>query len=250
MPAKSRQATPWRPKRAMVLAAGLGLRMRPLTEDLPKPLVKMAGKPLIDHALDRLAEAGIEEAVVNVHYLAEQLERHLRKRKSPRIIISDERKKLLDTGGGVAKALPQFGDEPFLICNSDSISSGGASDSLTRLAAMWDGERMDSLMLLASSAHSLGYDGSGDFAMSPDGHLRRRAEREVTPFVFTGFSIAHPRMFQDCPQGAFSLNLLWDRTIAAGRLYGLRQDGVWMHIGSPAALTAAERYWEIGELYF
>jgi MurNAc alpha-1-phosphate uridylyltransferase len=250
VPGKPRQAMPWRPKRAMVLAAGLGVRMRPLTESMPKPLVKMAGKPLIDHALDRLAEAGIEEAVVNVHYLADQLERHLRKRKAPRIIISDERRQLLDTGGGVAKALPQLGEEPFLICNSDSISSGGASDSLARLAGMWEAERMDCLMLLAAAAHSLGYDGPGDFAMSPDGHLRRRAEREVTPFVFTGFSIAHPRLFEDCPPGAFSLNLLWDRAIAAGRLFGVRQDGVWMHIGSPEALKSAERYWEIGELNF
>lgn len=232
----------------MVLAAGLGLRMRPLTENLPKPLVKMAGKPLIDHALDRLARVGIEEAVVNVHFLADMLERHLRKRKSPRIVISDERKRVLDTGGGVAKALPLLGAEPFLICNSDSISSGGTGDSLARLFEIWDGERMDSLMLLASAANSIGYDGPGDFAMSPDGHLRRRREREVTPFVFTGFSVAHPRMFDNCPKGPFSLNLLWDRAIEAGRLYGLRQDGLWMHIGSPDALGAAERYWELGEL--
>jgi MurNAc alpha-1-phosphate uridylyltransferase len=234
----------------MVLAAGLGLRMRPLTENLPKPLVQLAGKTLIDHVLDRLSEAGIAEAVVNVHFLADKLERHLRKRKSPKIIISDERKVRLDTGGGVAKALPLLGDAPFLICNSDSISSGGASDSLTRLFEMWDDARMDSLMLLASVANSLGYDGAGDFAMAPDGHLRRRREREVTPFVFTGFSIAHPRMFKGCPTGSFSLNVLWDRAIETGRLYGLRQDGVWMHIGSPDALRAAERYWEIGELYF
>jgi MurNAc alpha-1-phosphate uridylyltransferase len=234
----------------MVLSAGLGLRMRPLTETRPKPLVMMAGKPLIDHALDRLIEAGIEEAVVNVHYRADQIERHLKPRKVPRIVISDERPVLLDTGGGVAKALPHLGDEPFLICNSDSLSLGGASDSLTRLFSMWDGERMDSLMLLASAANALGYDGSGDFAMAPDGLLRRRVEREVTPFVFTGFSIAHPRLFEACPSGPFSLNLLWDRAIEAGRLYGVRQDGVWMHIGSPDALKAAERFWEIGELYF
>ena len=250
MPAKRKSQSPWRPRRAMVLAAGLGLRMRPLTEDKPKPLVLMAGKPLIDHALDRLASVGIEEAIVNVHYRADQLEAHLAKRRSPRIVISDERGELLDTGGGVARALPKLGDEPFLICNSDSISSGGTKDSLFRLFDMWDGERMDSLMLLASASGSLGYDGAGDFAMSPDGHLRRRSEREVTPFVFTGFSIAHPRMFAGCPEGRFSLNLLWDKAIDAGRLFGLRQDGIWMHIGSPDALRAAERCWEVGEIYF
>ncbi len=250
MPAKPKTKAKWRPRRAMVLAAGLGLRMRPLTEDRPKPLVPMAGKPLIDHALDRLATAGIEEAVVNVHYRADQLVTHLKKRKSPRILISDEREELLDTGGGVAKALPLLGDEPFLICNSDSISAGGTTDSLLRLFDMWDEARMDSLMLLASAANALGYDGPGDFAMTPDGHLRRRTEREVTPFVFTGFSIAHPRMFTGCPQGRFSLNLLWDRAIDAGRLFGLRQDGIWMHIGSPDALRAAERCWEVGEIYF
>lgn len=233
-----------------MLAAGLGRRMLPLTETKPKPLVALAGKPLIDHVLDRLAEAGIEEAVVNVHYMAEQVERHLQERKAPRVLVSDERKQLLDTGGGVLKALSKLGDEPFLICNSDSISSGGVSDSLARLFSMWDGDRMDSLMLLATAANSLGYDGAGDFVMSADGLLRRRGEREVAPFVFTGFSIAHPRMFKDCPTGPFSLNVLWDRAIESGRLHGLRQDGVWMHIGSPQALAAAERFWEIGELYF
>ncbi|MEZ5923382.1 MAG: nucleotidyltransferase family protein [Hyphomicrobiaceae bacterium] len=240
----------WRPRRAMVLAAGLGLRMRPLTTALPKPLVTVAGKALIDHTLDRLADAGIEEVVVNVHYLADMLEDHVRDRVSPRVIISDERQALLDTGGGIVKALPHLGREPFLICNSDSISSGGVSDNLDRLCRMWDPDRMDSLMLLASSANALGYEGTGDFAMCPDGLLRRRTEREVTPFVFTGFSIAHPRLFEDCPQGAFSLNLLWDRAIERGRLYGVRQDGTWMHIGSPDARAAAERFWQIGELYF
>lgn len=250
MPAKPKPSKDWRPKKAMVLAAGLGRRMLPLTETRPKPLVELAGKPLIDHVLDRLAEAGIEEVVVNVHYMADQLERHLEGRTSPRIHISDERKQLLDTGGGVAQALSKLGDEPFLICNSDSLSSGGVSNSLARLCHMWDGARMDSLMLLATAANSLGYDGAGDFSMSPDGLLTRRAERQVAPFVFTGFSIAHPRMFKDCPKGAFSLNVLWDRAIESGRLHGLRQDGVWMHIGSPGALAAAERFWGIGELYF
>ena len=239
-----------RPKRAMVLAGGLGLRMRPLTLDKPKPLVMLAGKPLLDHVLDRLGAAGIETAVVNVHYLAKQIEHHVKGRKSPKVLISDERDKLLDTGGGVLKALDKLGPDPFLICNADSLSIPANPTSLHRLASAFDPDHMDCLMLLATAATAVGYDGMGDFYLTPDGLLKRRREREVAPFAFTGTSIAHPRLFKDAPQGPFSLNRLWDRAMDTGRLHGLRLDGLWMHVGSPAALKEAERVLATGELYF
>ncbi len=226
---------------AMILGAGLGTRMRPLTELVPKPLVRLAGRPLIDHALDRLQEAGITRAVVNVHYLADRLEAHLKDRKSPQIIVSDERAQLLDTGGGIANALPLIGPRPFVIHNSDTVWIEGLSGAIARLIAAWDDERMDSLMLVALAASSVGYDGHGDFDMSPTGLLTRRKERQEAPFVFTGVSIAHPRMFEGAPRGAFSLNRLWDRAIAQGRLYGVRLDGIWMHVGTPEALAEAEQ---------
>jgi MurNAc alpha-1-phosphate uridylyltransferase len=215
--------------------------MRPLTDMVPKPLVRLGGRALIDHALDRLEEAGIKRVVVNVHYLADQLEAHLKSRKSPQILISDERGKLLDTGGGVVNALPLIGDGPFLIHNADTAWIEGIGGSLSRLIAAWDGERMDSLMLLALAATSIGYDGHGDFNMDSSGVLSRRTERQEAPFVFAGVSIAHPRMFKGAPKGAFSLNKVWDRAIAARRLYGSRLDGVWMHVGTPEALLEAEQ---------
>lgn len=230
----------WRPKAAMVLAAGLGKRMRPLTDLMPKPLVPLKGKPLIDHVLDRIAAAGIPRAVVNVHFGADALEAHLRTRERPRIAIANERRKLMDTGGGVKKALPKLGDEPFLIHNSDSIWIEGVGANLERLSDTFDAARMDSLMLVVAGSESVGYEGRGDFVMSPDGRLRRPAERELAPFVFTGVSIAHPRLFAGAPEGPFSLNLLWDRAIESGRLHGLRLDGLWLHVGSPEALTQAE----------
>ncbi len=234
---------------AFVLAAGLGTRMRPLTEAMPKPMVPLAGRPLIDHVLDRLAAAGIERAVVNVHHHADLLEKHLAQRRGPpSVAISDERGVLLDTGGGVVKALPLIGDEPFLIHNSDSVWLEGASANIPRLLDLWDGERMDSLMLLAPVAQSLGYDGGGDFAMGGDGRLTRRGEGRLVPFAFAGVSIAHPRLFEGAPQGRFSLNSLWDRAIAAGRLHGLRLDGLWMHVGTPEALAEAERRIASGEM--
>jgi MurNAc alpha-1-phosphate uridylyltransferase len=226
---------------AMILGAGLGTRMRPLTDLVPKPLVRLDGRALIDHALDRLEAAGIKRVVVNVHFLADQLEAHLKGRAGPEIIISDERAKLLDTGGGVVKALPLLGDKPFLIHNADTAWIEGIGGSLSRLIAAWDGDRMDSLMLLALAASSVGYDGHGDFNMEPSGVLTRRQERREVPFVFAGVSIAHPRMFRDAPNGAFSLNRLWDQAIAARRLYGTRLDGVWMHAGTPEALAEAEQ---------
>jgi len=239
-----------RPTKAMVLAGGLGLRMRPLTLTTPKPLVQLAGKPLLDHVLDRLSAAGIEMVVVNVHYLPEQIEAHVNARSSPRVIISDERKKLLDTGGGVLKALDKLGPDPFLICNADSFSMSAASNALSRLAAAFDPDNMDCLMLMATTANTIGYDGYGDMFMASDGLLKRRREREVAPFVVTGTSIVHPRMFREAPKGPFSLNRLWDRAIEEGRLHGLRQDGVWLHIGSPGALREAEQMLSSSELYF
>src|SRR5205085_7371807 len=197
------------PPRAMVLAAGLGKRMRPLTDTVPKPLVKVAGRALIDYTLDRLADAGVETAVVNVHYFADTIEKHVKSRTRPKIVISDERAELLDTGGGVVKALPLLGDAPFFHVNSDTIWIEGVTPNLGRLAAMFDPAAMDAVMLLAATATSIGYDGRGDFSMAPDGRLTRRGEREVVPFVYAGAAILSPGLFADAPQGAFSLNRLF-----------------------------------------
>lgn len=227
-------------RRAMVLAAGLGTRMRPLTDTLPKPLVRVAGKALLDHVLDRLADAGVETAVVNVHHMAAQIENHLKGRTRPNIAISDERAELLDTGGGVVKALPLLGDRPFFHMNSDTAWIEGVTPNLSRLAAQFDSGRMDMLLLLASTTGSIGYDGRGDFLMAPDGRLSRRGEREVVPFVYAGAAILSPAIFAGAPQGRFSLNKLFDRAIETGRMYGLRLEGTWMHVGTPEAIKAAE----------
>jgi MurNAc alpha-1-phosphate uridylyltransferase len=224
----------------MVLAAGLGQRMRPLTLTLPKPLVRIGGRAMLDHALDRLDEAGIETAVVNVHHLAELVERHLQGRLRPNIVISDERALLLETGGGVKKALPLIGPAPFLALNSDSLWVEGKRSNIAGLIAAWDAERMDLLLLLASRETSLGYEGRGDFAMDPDGLLRRREEGEVCPFVYAGVAILKPELFGRTPDGPFSLNLLFDRAIAAGRLHGLPLDGQWLHVGTPDSIPPAE----------
>lgn len=229
-----------RPTTAMVLAAGMGVRMRPLTDDRPKPLVALRGRTLIDHVLDRLEAAGVTRAIVNVHYRAEQIIAHLASRQRPDIVISDECEKLLDTGGGIVKALPLIGDMPFVIHNSDSVWTEGVGSNLDRLLSHFDGDAMDSLMLLAPTAGCLGYQGAGDFAMDQQGRLRRRREREVVPFAFTGVSVAHPRLFEGAPRGAFSINRLWDRSLSEGRLYGLRLQGLWMHVGTPDALAEAE----------
>jgi MurNAc alpha-1-phosphate uridylyltransferase len=226
--------------KAFVLAAGLGTRMRPLTDRVPKPLVGLAGRTLLDHVLDRIAEAGIGEAVVNVHYLADQIEQHLRGRRAPRITISDERAQLLETGGGIAKALPLLGDGPFLVHNSDSVWREAGLSNLAALAAAFDAGRMDGLLLLADRSTSLGYAGRGDFHLGADGRLRRVAPNETARFVFAGVSIATPRLMCDCPPGAFSLNRVWDRALAEGRLFGLALAGTWMHVGDPAALRDAE----------
>ena len=232
---------------AMVLAAGLGKRMRPLTDTKPKPMVTLAGRPLIDHTLDRLAAAGIARVIVNVHYMADALEAHLTDRRDkelpPEITVSDERGVLLETGGGIVKALPLLGDKPFLVCNSDTTWAETADvDNFGMLMSAWDGSRMDSLLLLAEKDHSIGYSGDGDFDLADDGRLTRRAEGASTPYVFAGVSIAKPEMFADTPEGPFSLNVLWDKAIAAGRLYGVVLDGWWMHVGTPEALADADLF--------
>jgi len=231
---------------AMVLAGGYGERMRPLTLRMPKPLVPLAGRPLIDHVLNRLAGAGVETAIVNVHYLPEQIEESLARRQGmkPAILISDERDKLLDTGGGAKRALPLLGLGPFFIHNADTVWSEGASPALSRMLKLWNPKTMDSLLLLAPLASSIGYGGKGDFAMAPDGRLKRRGERQIVPFAFAGVSLCDARLFADAPDGKFSLNLLWDRALAEGRLYGMRLDGHWMHVGTPEALAEAETWFE------
>ena len=229
------------PQSAMVLAAGFGQRMRPLTDTMPKPLVKVAGKALLDHVLDRLADAGVAQAVVNVHYLAAQIERHVAGRARPRITISDERAELLDTGGGVVKALPLLGVAPFFHINSDTIWIDGVKPNLTRLAENFDPATMDALLLLAPGAGSIGYTGRGDFLMASDGCLSARPERDIAPFVYAGAAILSLRLFDDAPQRAFSLTKLFTRAIEAGRLHGLRMEGLWMHVGTPEAIAEAEQ---------
>lgn len=230
----------WVPETAMVLAAGLGTRMKPLTDTLPKPLVPLAGRALLDHVLDRIADAGIPRAVVNVHYLADKIEAHVAARMRPAITISDERDALLETGGGVVRALPLLGATPFLIHNSDSVWIEKGASNLRRLAAAWDPARMDSLLLLARRDTSLGYDGKGDFELHVDGRISRRLRDTESAYVFAGVSIACPAMFEGAPQGGFSLNRLWDKAIERGRLMGLVLDGIWMHVGTPEALAEAE----------
>jgi MurNAc alpha-1-phosphate uridylyltransferase len=231
-----------KPTVAMVLAAGLGTRMAPLNGGaLPKPLVQLGGRPLIDRVLDRHVEAGIRRTVVNVHHKADLIEAHLKRRVAPQIEISDERGQLLETGGGVKRALPRLGAGPFLIHNSDSVWIEGVGSNLARLFEAWDGGRMDCLMLLALTSQSLGYSGRGDFAFEADGRIRRRVEQEIVPFAFAGVSLAHPRLLDGSPDGAFSLNLVWSRAIATGRAFGLRMEGTWMHVGTPEALAQAEQ---------
>ena len=224
----------------MVLAAGLGTRMRAFNGQVPKPLVQVGGKALIDYVLDRLADMGVERAVVNVHHLADQIEQHLRPRQRPRIVISDERHALLGTGGGVVKALAALGDAPFFHVNSDTIWIDGVKPNLGRLAAAFAPDRMDALLLLAPTATSIGYAGRGDFAMTTEGRLVRRGEREVVPFVYAGAAILAPALFRGAPTGAFPLTAVFDQAAEAGRLYGLRLEGVWMHVGTPEAVAAAE----------
>jgi N-acetyl-alpha-D-muramate 1-phosphate uridylyltransferase len=227
------------PVRAMVLAAGKGLRLRPITLSRPKPLVEVGGQTMLDGVLDRLAEAGVAEAVVNAHYLGQMIESHLQGRTRPRIHLSHE-EALLETGGGVKKALPLLGEEPFFVINGDILWRDGKVPALRRLAEAWDGARMDALLLLQPTATAVGYEGLGDFVMDQLGRLRRREEGEVAPFLFAGLQILSPGLFAGTPDGPFSLNLIYDRALAAGRLYGLRHDGAWYHVGTPEDLQRVE----------
>jgi N-acetyl-alpha-D-muramate 1-phosphate uridylyltransferase len=229
----------WTPDIAMVLAAGLGTRMRPLTDTLPKPLVRLGDRALIDHVLDRVAEAGVPRAVVNVHYKADALQSYVSVRALPEITVSNEREKLLDTGGGTRRALPQLGPGPFLVLNSDSVWIEGADRNLTRLFDCWDGDHMDCLLMLALASSAVGYSGKGDFSHEADGRVRRRRADESVPFVYTGVQIVHPRLFADAPEGAFSFNTLWNRAMLQGRAYAMRMNGLWLHVGSPAELELA-----------
>lgn len=228
------------PTDAMVLAAGLGTRMRPITDSKPKPLVEVGGKTLVDHVLDKLAEGGIAKAVVNVHHHADQMEAHLAGRTSPAIEISDERDRLLDSGGGVVKALPRLAGDAVFILNADTFWLDGASQNVERMREVWDPARMDALLLVAALTASVGFDGAGDFFLSQDGRLRRRPEREVTPFAYAGVAIMSRAAFANAPEGPFSLNRLWNEAIEADRLFGLRLDGLWLHVGTPQAILEAE----------
>jgi MurNAc alpha-1-phosphate uridylyltransferase len=228
------------PSKAMVLAAGLGVRMRPLTDNMPKPLVCVAGRPLLDHVLDKLGDAGVSEAIVNVHYLPDQIIDHTASRTRPRVIISDERDEVLETGGGVVKALPLLGSAPFFLVNADTMWIDGVRPNLTRLAETFDPAKMDILLLMAPTTSSIGYGGRGDYAMLPDGPLRKRKEHQVVPFVYAGAAIMSPSLFADAPAGKFSLTKLFDAANEQERLFGLRLDGVWMHVGTPDAVHAAE----------
>ena len=235
------------PKKAMVLAAGLGRRLRPITSNLPKPLVKLANRTLLDHTLDHLVAAGVECAVVNIHYLADQIKSHLLSRNDLEIIISSEEENLLETGGGVKKALEHFGNEPFYVSNADVFWLNGPTMALERMIEQWNKSQMDALLLLHSTVEAYGYDGNGDFEVDPLGKLSRRLEKEVTPYLFTGVQIIHPRIFKDTPNGKFSLNIIYDRAIEVGRLYGIAHDGEWFHIGTLDGLTDAEFY--MGQRY-
>ena len=230
-----------KPGAAMLLAAGLGTRMRPLTDTTPKPLIEVRGRSLLDHALDRVAAAGISRVVVNVHHLADQIEDHVATRKDLDITVSDEREVLLETGGGIKHALPLIDADPFVAINADSLWIDGATPLLQRMMRSWDARRMDMLLAVHATAAATGYDGRGDFTMETTGRLDRRTERGVGPFVFMGVSLLRPKLFADTPDGAFSLSRLFDRALEAERLHGLRHDGLWMHVGTPEAVADAER---------
>lgn len=230
------------PRTAMYLAAGLGERMRPLTNSLPKPLVPLAGRPQIDYALDRLRDAGVTRVVINLHYLGGMIRGHLRERRQPEIIYSDESDKLLGPGGGVVKALPLLGDQAFFVHNCDSFWQADGGRIFRRMADMWDDARMDALLLLAPLGNASCFEGPGDYFMSEGGALRRNSAKIEAPYAYCGVQIAHPRLFSNAPQGAFSTVELWDRAEQAGRLFGLELDAHWFHTGTPDALTAAEQF--------
>lgn len=225
---------------AMVLAAGIGKRMRPLTATRPKPLVRVNGRALIDHSLDKLVEAGVSRAVVNVHYLPGQIEAHLAQRSAPAIAVSDEREALLETGGGMVKALPLIDADPFFCLNSDNVWLDGPQNVFAALSAAWDPAQMDALLLLVSHARAFNYAGRGDFHLDPLGRISRRKAGRVAPFIYTGIQIVSQRLLRDAPQGAFSTGVLWDRAIAEGRLYGISHNGLWFEVGAPEMIAPTE----------
>ncbi|MBT3238551.1 MAG: nucleotidyltransferase family protein [Rhodospirillaceae bacterium] len=232
------------PKVAMVLAAGFGIRMRPITETRPKPLVKVAGRSLLAHTIDRLKDVGVEKIIVNTHHLGEMIVEHLKDYQGIDIVFSPE-DPILETGGGITKALDLLGDEPFFACNADTLWLNGSQDALQRLARHWHDDDMDALLLLHSTVDAYGYDGRGDFCADANGTLMRRPESEVAPYLFTGVQILHPRLFKDAPEGAFSLNVLYDKALEEDRLYGVVHDGEWFHIGTPDGLDEAETYMKL-----
>lgn len=225
--------------RAMMLAAGLGTRMRPLTLTRPKPLIEVAGRSLLDRGVDALQRAGVSQVVVNKHYLADQIDGWAAARATPHIVVQDEEALILDTGGGVAKALPHLGPDPFFVLNSDSFWVDGPAPALQRMRDAWNDATMDCLLLLARKNHSTGFDGPGDFDMDDTGRLARRSG-ETAEHVYAGAYLVHPRLFRDAPGGAFSMNELWNRALAEGRLHGLVHDGWWLHVGTPDAIALAE----------
>ena len=224
---------------AMIMAAGMGKRMRPLTAATPKPMVRVAGKPLIDHALDRLADAGVARAVVNVHYLADALEAHVLERPSPKVTISDERDQLLETGGGMIKAQPHLPD-PFYCLNADNIWLDGPRNAFADLSARWNPDEMDALLLVVGHARAANFSGQGDFHMDPHGRLSRRNAGRVAPFIYTGIQLVSHRLLRDAPQGKFSTNILWNRAIEEGRLFGVSFTGQWFEVGTPEAIRPTE----------
>lgn len=229
------------PEKALVFAAGLGTRMRPITLSLPKPLVRVGGKAMLDHTLDRLDEAGVSEAIVNVHWLADQIEDHLRGRRAPRVKISDERELLLDQGGGIVKVLDEFGGKPFFICNTDALWIDEPEPQIARLARAWDADRMDVLLLLAEVKTSLGVEGRGDFYRDAQGLLSRPAPGETAPYVYTGVGIVKSTLFEGCPLEPFRLAPFFFAAAERGRLSGLPLRGQWLHVGSPEMIEEAER---------
>ncbi|MGJ3230719.1 MAG: nucleotidyltransferase family protein [Oceanicaulis sp.] len=226
---------------AMAMAAGRGTRMRPLTDTCPKAMVEVCGKPLIDWTLDKFAEAGVERAVVNIHHYADLLEAHISGRAAPKIVISDERETLLETGGGLVKAAPLLGPDPVFVANSDSVWIDEADQGeLSRLEAAYDPESMDALLLLAPLERQLGYGGKGDFLLHDDGRIERRGDRDQAPFAYAGVQVLHPRLLEGEPEEVFSTNKLWDKALKASRLFGLPMASYWMHVGDPDAKTEAE----------
>jgi len=229
------------PHTAMIMAAGLGKRMRPLTATKPKPLIEVNGKALLDHVLDKLRIAGVQKIVVNVHYLADALEAHLATRPHGlEVAISDERKLLLETGGGLVQAAPLIDCDPFLALNSDNLWIDGPADTIKLLASQWDGKKMNALLLLVPQARALGHRGMGDFHMDRAGRIRRRAKSHVAPFVFTGIQMVSKRLLREAPEGPFSTNILWDRAIEEGRAFGAVHQGLWFDVGTPQSIPMTE----------